>query len=74
MLAGKFPVFTLQTEQGFVEKKYPLKQYPDAVRPLVAKIAPFADAPAEEWPHVDRRYILRVLEAGALMRRLGDGE
>lgn len=74
LFASKCLVFALQTEQGFVEKKYPLKQCLDAVRPLVPKVAPFTDASDDEWPHVDRRCILRVLEAGGLMRRLESGE
>ena len=71
-LKGKSLVFALQSDQGFVEKKYPLKRYLDAVQPLVPRIAPIINNPSDEWPHVDRAYMLRALEACGLMRALDE--
>jgi len=68
LLKGKSLVFALETDQGFVEKKYPLKRSLDAIRLLMPRIAPIIDNSTDEWPHVDRTYMLSALEACGLMR------
>ena len=70
LLGGKSLVFALQTDHGFAEKRYPLKKCLDAVRPQMPKVERVIGSPTDEWPHVDRAYMLRALEACGLVQPL----
>jgi len=64
-------LFVLETEDGFIECRYPMQQYLDSINPLMPRIAPLIESTAGEWPHVNRSYMLRVLEGAGLIRELG---
>ncbi len=63
-------LFVLQVDDGFIERRYPLR-YLDSIKPLMPRIAPIIDITTGEWPHVDRSFMLRVLERAGLMQALG---
>ena len=63
-------VFALETEDGFSERRYPMQQCLDSIKPLMPRIAPLIDATTDEWPHVNRSYMLQALEGAGLMRAL----
>jgi len=63
--------FVLATNEGFVERQYPLKQYLNSIKPLMPKVIAAAEEESEDWPYVNRSFMVRILEQTGLMRALG---
>lgn len=70
LLKGKSLLFALDTGDGFVEIRYPVEKYLENILPLMQRIMPAIDATTEEWPHVDRNYMLRALEVCGLIKEM----
>jgi len=69
-LRQKSIAFVLAANEGLLERQYPLKQYLNSIKPLMPKIVASAEEEAEEWPHVNRSFMVRILERAGLMRAL----
>ena len=60
-------VFVVAGDGEFETISCLLKDYESAMRPLANKVRPLNDELAFEWAHLDRTFILRVMEDAGLM-------
>jgi len=60
-------LFVLTTEQGFNERCYEMKQYRNLTKTIMPKISSVINSISDEWPRVNRKFMLHVLEASGLI-------
>jgi hypothetical protein len=61
-------VFVLARANEFETHSCSLKDYESKIRPLAKKVRPLIADSALEWAHLDRTFILRVMEDAGLMK------
>lgn len=66
----KLLAFALQTKEGFIERRYPMQSYLDAVKLLMPRILSIINNTSDDWQHVNRTMMLHVLEVSGLMRAI----
>lgn len=65
----KLLIFALETEKGFIERHYKMKDCLGLVETLMPKISSILDSMSDEWLKVDRVLMLRILEESGLAQK-----
>ncbi len=64
---GKSLVFAVANEHEFLELRYPIQHFNDAVDSVLPSIASLLRKTCEDWPKVDRQLLLTTMEEAGLM-------